>query len=245
MRVVAIALLIATGACERDGGRGRLTGDGCPTGFTTTIDRHDPYLVRSCEGPNGESDWLEIDWVGNVMLYRHWLHDKQEGVGLSWSPDEHGEVEWHDGKRNGPMRWWKQQVLVDECYFTDGHPDGPCWHTMAYTEHRHGRRSGIWRIHWPKSFTPNFEVRIYGNGTLLAVDGHPVPLPPDTIAFGHYVIRRRECDDDMLTSPRGYACAELFESYQRCELKAPAERDGCRLLGQAGYDLMAGAFSGD
>ncbi len=229
---VLLVMINLVSACD--------AGDGCPRNTALHVVRNETGTTRSCVSADGklEGDRVELDLDGNEIAREHYHDGKLDGPGWRIRKDapfagERVEVEWRAGQPHGKSRRWSPTgELAEDCFVDDLHVVGPCLRNGDYREIVGGRRAGFWRVHQLHD-----EIRIYGgDGVLLAVDGHPLPLPPASITVGDEVVQRDRCPPAY--TRKGSACADLFEDYQRCTLKPDAKHAHCRQIARNLYGMF-------
>ncbi len=224
--------IVSLAACSKS--------DGCPANATRHVTHKAEETITSCKLPDGTLEgavvWRDLD--GNE-IGREEHHDGKLD-GLVWhlsrdpsDPDHRVEATFRAGKLHGLARTWDRDgKLVEYCNYENGHVEGLCIKGSERRQIDHGRRAGWWSLQ-------GVETKIYGsNGVLLAVDGHPVPLPPASIAIDGRLVWRDRCPP--VHTREGYACADLFEDYQRCELKPEEKRKSCRTSARRVYGVVRG-----
>jgi hypothetical protein len=197
----------------------------CSDGAKLVIDDMIPGRAsRYCQLPDGRlhGEVFRIDKHGREHLAGEMRHGKKHGRWRAYDHDGNVRSESHhvNGQNHGSyVVFGPDGVHQSDCDYVAGVLHGTCVQEgTTYRDERHfsdGRRTGIWR---ELDAGGNVKThRIYANSVLLAVDGRPLPPPPDTIATPRSVVNRSECVLASRAQPAS-TCLDLFEAYQRCAL---------------------------
>jgi hypothetical protein len=221
---LAIALLVV--ACER------AIPDECPDGArVVTIPPPKLDDSRWCELADGTRHGPSISGGFDTRYIRgEYEHGKKHGVWRTYLRTRLiGETHYQHGVKHGRNVHFHDGTAILDCDMHTGVFHGHCDVTREAGFYLAGYRVGTWTTFDAERRVT--EVKRYGMGVLLSVDGRPFPPPPATIVAGTTTIDRQACDRDGRSTHT--ACREIFEAHQRCALAA--RPDECRRIALQEY----------